>query len=83
MNDRLRERQQRRIAFLRELYDMVDSSVTAFVSGFDVGERVGADRAEALRIIEYWAEKEMVKVDDYASGMVRLTATGVDAVEAD
>jgi hypothetical protein len=81
MSDRLRERQERRIAFLRELYDMVDSSVTTFTSGFEVGERVAADRAETLKIIEYWAEKEMVKVDDYSSGMVRLTAAGVDAVE--
>jgi hypothetical protein len=81
MDDRLRERQERRVAFLRELYDTVDSSVTTFTGGFDVGERVGADRTEALRIIEYWAEKEMIKVDDYSSGMVRLTAAGVDAVE--
>jgi hypothetical protein len=82
MSDQLRERQGRRIAFLRELYDMVDSSVTAFVSGFEVGERVGADRAEALRIIEYHAEKGLMKVDDYATGLVRLTASGVDAVES-
>lgn len=82
MNDQLRERQQRRLAFLRGLYDAVDSSVTAFVSGFEVGDGVGADRAETLKIIEYWAEKECVKVDDYASGMIRLTAAGVDAVES-
>lgn len=82
MNDRLRERQARRVAFLRELYDMVDSSVTEFVSGFDVGEKVGADREEATRIIEYHAEKELIKVDDYTTGMVRLTAAGVDAVES-
>lgn len=82
MNDPLRERQQRRTAFLRALYDLVDSSVTTFVSGFEVAGSVGADRAEARRIIEYFAEKQLIKVDDYASGMVRLTASGVDAVEA-
>ncbi len=82
MDDRLRERQERRVAFLRTLYDDVDSSVTTFVSGFEVGERIGADRAESLKIIEYYAEKELIKVDDYATGMVRLTAAGVDAVES-
>jgi hypothetical protein len=82
MTDQLRERHERRAAFLRALYDAVDSSVTTFVDGFEVGRTVGADRAEALRIIEYHAEKELIKVDDYGSGMVRLTAAGVDVIES-
>lgn len=82
MTDDLGQRRERRVAFLRALYDAVDSSVTTFVDGFEVGRGVDADRAEALRIIEYYAEKEYIRVDDYASGIIRLTAAGVDAVES-
>jgi len=82
MNQDLQERRNRRVAFLRALYDAVDSSVTAFVSGFEVGNQVGADRAETVKIIEYHAEKELIKVDDYTTGMIRLTTAGVDAVES-
>ena len=81
MSDKLRERHERRTAFLRGLYERVDSSVTEFVSAFEIGESLGIDRAESQRILEYLSEKGLVRVDDYASGMVRITAAGVDTVE--
>ena len=81
MTEDLKARQERRSAFLRALYERVDSSVTEFVSAFEIGETVGSDRAESQRILEYLAEKELVRVDDYSTGMVRITAAGVDTVE--
>ncbi len=81
MNDELRARNELRHALLRALYDRVNSSVTEFVSAFEVGSGMGLDRAESRRVVEYLAEKGLLKVDDYQSGMVRLTAEGVDRVE--
>ncbi|MGQ0560795.1 MAG: hypothetical protein ACT443_02860 [Gemmatimonadota bacterium] len=81
MDERIRARRERRQQFLRLLYDEVDGSVSEFVDGLDIGSRLGADAAEARRIIEYLEEKGLLKVDDHKSGIVRITAAGVDAVE--
>jgi len=77
----LRARNERRRVFLRRLYEEVDASVSEFVDAFAVGTPLGMDRGEVVRSLEYLAEKGLVKVDDYGSGTVRLTAAGVDAVE--
>lgn len=79
----MKERRQRREAFLRKLYEDVDGSVTDFVDGFAIAADLGAEPAEAKRIITYFEEKQLLKVDDHKAGIVRLTATGVDVVEED
>ena len=79
-DDKLAARRERRGVLLRALYDQVDSSVSAFVDGFELGETLGLDRAETTRILEYLAEKGLIKVDDYTTGQIRLTAAGVDYV---
>jgi hypothetical protein len=79
--DAIKARRQLRAQFLRSLYEQVDGSVSEFVNGFEIGSRVGADSAEARRIIEYLEEKGLLKVDDHKNGIVRITANGVDAVE--
>jgi ATP phosphoribosyltransferase regulatory subunit HisZ len=76
-------RQALRKAFLRALYERVNSSVTEFVNAFDIGDGLSLERAESQRILEYFAEKGHVMVDDYTTGTVRITATGVDTVELD
>ncbi len=74
-------RRRQRAAFLSRLYDTVDGDVSAFVSAWDIADEIGMDRAEARRVVEYFAEKGLVHVDDHRSGTVRLTAAGVDHVE--
>jgi SH3-like domain-containing protein len=81
MTEELQARNAQRQAFLRSLYERVDSSVTEFVSAFEIGEAMGLSRAESSRIVAYLEEKALLKVDDHASGMCRLTADGVDRVE--
>jgi hypothetical protein len=44
---------------------------------------MGLDRAEVQRVLGYLAEKGLVKVDDFHTGVVRLTAAGVDWVEVE
>jgi hypothetical protein len=81
MSGDLRARNQRRLAFLRALYELVDSSVTDFVEGFDLGRSLDLDLSETRRVLAYLSEKGLVKVDDFQNGVIRLTAAGVDFVE--
>jgi hypothetical protein len=60
----------------------VDGSVTDFVDGIQIGTRVGADTDEARRMITYFEEKGLVLVDDHKTGVIRITAAGVDVVES-
>ena len=83
MNQDLRARNASRQRYLRALYDRVDSSVADFVDGYELGDALGLDRAETQRVLGYLAEKGQVKVDDFQSGVVRLTAAGVDSVEVE
>jgi hypothetical protein len=79
--EKLKERRERREAFLRSLYEEVDGHVNDFVDGLELASRLGADTAEAKRIIAYFEEKALIMVDDHKNGIVRITAAGVDAVE--
>lgn len=79
--DRIRARRERREAFLQALYDEVDGSVTDFVDGFKIGADVGADADEARRMMTYFEEKGLLLVDDHKTGVIRITAAGVDVVE--
>lgn len=81
--DPIEQRRRQRAAFLDRLYDMVDADVSAFVSAWEVAAAVGMTDAEARRVIEYFAEKRFLHVDDHRAGTVRITAAGVDHVEAE
>ena len=75
-------RRDQRTAFLRELYQRVDASVAVFVNGFEIGEELGIGRDEAGKLFDYFEEKGFIKVDDHRSGTLRITALGIDEVEA-
>jgi DNA-binding MarR family transcriptional regulator len=81
MNERIAERRRQREEFLARLYHEVDASVTLFVSAFDLADELGLDREEAARVVAYFEEKGLLKVDDHRAGVLRLTAAGVDEVE--
>lgn len=81
--DRIRIRRERRQQFLAELYEENDGSVSEFVDGLEIAARLGADVEEGRRIIAYFEEKGLIKVDDHKAGIVRLTADGVDVVESE
>jgi Mn-dependent DtxR family transcriptional regulator len=82
MSEAMRRRRELRREFLLRLYEHVDGSVSEFVAAADIGTALGMDAAESRRIFEYLEEKGFVLVDDYQAGIVRLTAAGVDEVEA-
>ena len=81
--ERIKARRERRQAFMRELYEEIDGSVNDFVDGLEIATRLGADAEEGRRIIAYLEEKGFLKVDDHKSGIIRITADGVDAVETE
>lgn len=80
--DVIKQRRQRRQDFMIRLYEAADGNVAEFVQGFDLAAELGADAEEARRIIAYLEEKGLIKVDDHRNGVVRITASGVDEVEA-
>lgn len=83
MSEAIRKRREARREFLRRLYIRVNGSVSEFVGGYEIGEELALDAAESRRIIEYLEEKQLVMVDDHRTGIIRLTATGVDVVEGE
>jgi len=81
-NPDVQKRRRLRTAFIVRLYEIVDASVSEFVNAFEVAASVDMDETEARRVIEYFEEKGYLKVDDHRSGVVRITADGIDHVES-
>ena len=75
-------RAAKRWAFLERLYAATDADVRMFVSAHEVAAALGIEHDDVGKILAYFEEKGYVKVDDYHSGVVRMTVQGVDAVEA-
>jgi Mn-dependent DtxR family transcriptional regulator len=82
MNEAIQRRREHRREFLRRLYELVDGSVSEFVAASAIAEHLGIDDVETRRIFEYLEEKQLVMVDDHKTGIIRITAAGVDEVEA-
>ena len=78
----IKQRRKRREEFMARLYETVDGNVSEFIQGFDLAAELGADAEEGRRMIAYLEEKGLIKVDDHRNGVVRITAAGVDEVEA-
>ncbi len=76
------ERRQRRHAFLAALYARTDGHVAEFVSAPELAAELGVQPEELERIIAYLEERQWIAVDDHRAGIVRITAAGVDRVEA-
>jgi len=81
LNPEIAERRQNRTAFLVRLYEMVDASVSTFVSGPEIASSVGVTAEEGMRIVEYLEEKQYIHIDDHKLGIIRITALGIDHVE--
>ncbi|MEO5510187.1 MAG: hypothetical protein ABIV28_05130 [Longimicrobiales bacterium] len=81
MNEDMRLRRDRRSVLLRSVYETADASVTEFVSAYDLASSQDVPAAEARKIIAYLEEKGYLLVDDHRAGVVRITASGIDAVE--
>lgn len=65
--------------FLRTLHEAVSGDMGGSVSMFDVGEKVGMDRAASSRTAENLMSWELVEVRTL-SGAIGITQAGVDAI---
>jgi predicted ArsR family transcriptional regulator len=83
MSEAIRQRREQRREFLRRLYDQVDGSVSEFVDAHALGAALGLDKTATRNVFEYLEEKGLVFVDDHRAGTLRITAAGVDVVEAE
>lgn len=81
MRDDIARRRRERTAFMVRLYDRTGGDVAEFVSAFEVTDELGIAPAEAAKLVGYLEEKGWVKVDDHRSGVLRITAAGIDHVE--
>ena len=81
MKEQIEQRRRQRAQFLMQLYDVVDANVSTFVSAWEIAASIGMPDDEAQHVLEYYAEKGFILVDDHRAGTVRLTAAGVDHVE--
>ena len=77
----IEQRRRQRREFLERLYDEVDADVSRFVSAWEIASAVGIGEADARRVLEYFAEKGYLHVDDHRAGTVRLTVAGLDHIE--
>ena len=76
------DRRGRRQAFLEALYRQTDGHVAEFVAAHEIADGLGIAEGELRRILAYLEERQWIAVDDHRAGIVRLTADGVDRVEA-
>lgn len=81
MKELIAKRRTERGVFLGRLYEVTDGSVSEFVEGYKLGEALGIGKDELRRHLEYFVEKGWIVVDDFRTGIVRLTAAGIDRVE--
>ena len=76
------QRRERRAQFMNRLYEKVDASVSEFVSAFEIAQEIEMPNDEVVRTIEYLEEKRYLHIDDHKQGIIRITAAGIDHVEA-
>jgi Mn-dependent DtxR family transcriptional regulator len=82
MREDFAERRRRRSELLEALYRATDGDVAEFVAVGDLAEPLGIEPGELRRIVGYLEERHWIVVDDHKAGIVRITADGVDRVEA-
>lgn len=78
---RARRRAWRR-ALLEAIYDAAGGSVSEFVDALELAAAFDAPPEEGRKLLGYLEEKGWLRIDDHRSGVARLTAAGVDEVEA-
>jgi hypothetical protein len=82
MTDEFAARRRLRAAFLETLYRATDGDVAAFVSAAEQAPPLGIPPDELRRVLAYLEERGWIAVDDHRAAIVRITADGVDRVEA-
>ena len=86
MNEMLKMKQKRRIAFLNKLYDLSDGSISNPINGAEIAVQIGlSDDGNLLTdIAKYLENEDLIKVAAWIRGFpasVQLTHSGLKEIE--
>jgi CTP-dependent riboflavin kinase len=82
MSDEIRRRRENRRRFLEHLYRCSEEESTEYQDGYDVAEALEINRQDAERIVRYLEDHGFVTKTGRTGLVLRITAQGIDHVEA-
>ena len=84
-DDEVRLRREARRRFLEALYDTSERGESEYQDGYEIAAELGVSRQDAERIVRYHEDHGFVAKSAGVRGglTVRITARGIDHVEAD
>jgi CTP-dependent riboflavin kinase len=82
MSDEIRRRRENRRRFLEHLYRCSEEESTEYQDGYDVAEALDIGRQDAERIVRYLEDHGFVTKTGRTGLVLRITAQGIDHVEA-
>ena len=82
MSDAIRARRENRRRFLDYLYRCSEEEATEYRDGYEVADELGISRQDAERIVRYLEDHGYVMKTGRTGLVLRITAAGIDHVEA-
>jgi DNA-binding MarR family transcriptional regulator len=82
MSDAIAARRAARVRFLEHLYRCSEEELSEYQDGYEVAAALGLERTDAERIVRYLEDHGFV-VKSGTGMVVRITARGIDHVEAE
>jgi CTP-dependent riboflavin kinase len=81
-DDEVRRRREARRRFLEALYDTSERGESEYQDGYEIAAGLGVSRQDAERIVRYHEDHGHVRKSGSHGLTVRITAQGIDHVEA-
>ncbi|HEX8904551.1 MAG TPA: hypothetical protein VF771_06900 [Longimicrobiaceae bacterium] len=82
MSDEVRRRRELRRRFLETLYEQSERGESEYLDGYEMAAGLGLSRQDAERIVRYHEDHGFVRKSGSHGLTVRITAQGIDHVEA-
>ena len=81
--DEVRKKRELRRRFLEVLYEHSEHGASEYQDGYEIGAELGLSRVDAERIVRYHEDHGHVRKSGSHGLTVRITAQGIDHVEAE
>ena len=81
--DEISRRREVRRRFLRTLYDHSEAGESEYQDGYELAAELGISRQDAERVVRYHEDHGFVRKSGSHGLTVRITAQGIDHVEAE
>lgn len=82
-SDDVRRRRELRRRFLEVLYERSEAGESEYQDGYELGAELGMSRQDAERVVRYHEDHGFVRKSGSHGLTVRITAQGIDHVEAE